>query len=400
MITKVILSPQRYVQGPGVLSAVSEHIGTLGIANPLVLADRNVIEVCRTVLGRGLESNGIGCRFEEFAGECTWSEVARVKAICLNGNHDAIISCGGGKTLDTGRAAASANAINAGVAPPQKMEGVGAGVPCVQVPTIASTDAPTARACLIYDDKGIFETVIIAPTNPAMVLVDTEIIARAPVRTLVAGMGDAMATYFEADTCHRTGAITHAGGLTSRTALTLARLAFDTLMEYGRKAKIENEAGVAGPALEAVVEANILLSGVGYESGGLSAAHAVAESLTILKDIFEFPSYHGEMVSFGTITHLLLEDRDPSLLEQVMEFYQSVGLPKTLKEIGLSTLSDEDLFRVADAASKDPLIRSMPGANRAPGEDGRFYDCDEILRCLKAADAYGRNFSREQGLQQ
>lgn len=228
-----------------------------------------------------------------------------IKEACQSGGNDAIISCGGGKALDAGRTAAAANAINAGVVPPEVIEGVGAGVPCVQVPTIAATDAPTAKVSVIYNEKGEFETFLVFPTNPAMVFVDTEVIAKAPVDQLVHGMGDALATYFEAEISYRTATPTLAGGLCSRTALMVAQLAFDTLMEYGLQAKIEVESNIAGPALEAVVEANILLSGLGYENGGLAAAHAIALSYTRIYHLFEKHPSHGQFVAFSTLTQLM-----------------------------------------------------------------------------------------------
>jgi len=101
------------------------------------------------------------------------------------------------------------------------------------------------------------ETFLVFPTNPAMIFVDTKIIADAPAETLVSGMGDALATYFEAAISDRTASPVLAGGLSTRTAQMMARLAFDTLMEYGVQAKVEAENHVAGQALEAVVEANI-----------------------------------------------------------------------------------------------------------------------------------------------
>jgi glycerol dehydrogenase len=105
-----------------------------------------------------------------------------------------------------------------------------------------------------------------------MVFVDTQIIANAPAETLVSGMGDALATYFEAAISYQTAAPVLAGGLSTRTAQMMARFALDTLMEYGIQAKLEAENNVAGQALEAVVEANILLSGLGYETGSFAAA--------------------------------------------------------------------------------------------------------------------------------
>jgi glycerol dehydrogenase len=209
----------------------------------------------------------------------------------------------------------------------------------------------------------------------------------------VAGMGDALSTYFEASICHRTASQTHSGGLPSRTALMMGRLAFDILMEYGVQAKVENKNGIAGPALEAVVEANILLSGLGYESGGLSAAHAIAESLTIIHDRFDPPPFHGEVVAFGTLVLLVMEESHRKALDPIIEFCRSVGLPTTFEEMGLRNPTDEDLSLVADAASKDPLIRSMPKANKVPNREQRFYDPSEILSSLKAADAYGRAYN-------
>ena len=388
METKIMVFPHRYVQGPGALASISEHLLLLGVCRPLVLLDPAVINVCREPIANDLEPKDMACQFLTFSGDSTWAEVARVKEACIEGQHDAIIACGGGKTLDTGRAAAACDVTNCGVVPPEPMADFGAGVICIQVPTIASTDAATSRACLIYDDKGGFETVIFVPTNPAMVLVDTTIISKAPVRTFVAGMGDALATYFEADTNRQTKALTPAGGRQTHLALTLARLAFDLLMKNGLNAKQENQAGIAGPALEAVVEANTLLSGLGFENGGLSAAHAIADCLTLFKDRFNTPPLHGEMVSYGTVVHLLLEGRDAKILDQVISFCKSVNLPTTLKSMGLSEISDEILWELAIASAKDPLIQSMPDADKIPDSEGRFYNPDKIFQALKTAEAH------------
>jgi glycerol dehydrogenase len=391
MNTKVLLAPHRYVQGPDVLAEIADHLAVFGIKNPLILVDPNALRAIHGSITRSLEGRGIPYAFTVFRGECTWGEISRVRDQCIQGGHDAIISCGGGKTMDTGRASATAKAVNVGVVPPKVIDKVGADCPCIQVPTIASTDAPTARACLVYSEEEVFQTVIIAPANPLMVLADTRIIAAAPVRTLVAGMGDALSTYFEASICDRTGSETHAGGLATRAALMMGRLAFDILMEYGLEARRENENGIVGPALEAVVEANILLSGVGYESGGLSAAHAIAESLTVIQDRFDPPPLHGEVVAFGTLALLWMEEeRKQEFLDRIIGFCRSVGLPTTFAEMGLRGLTDGELSMVADAAAKDPLIRSMPKANKVPNAEMRYYDPAEIVKCLKEADAYSR----------
>lgn len=74
-----------------------------------------------------------------------------------------------------------------------------------------------------------------------MVIVDTQIVAGAPARLLAAGIGDALATWFEARACSRSGATTMAGGKCTQAALALAELCYNTLIEEGEKAMLAAE---------------------------------------------------------------------------------------------------------------------------------------------------------------
>ena len=156
--------------------------------------------------------------------------------------------------------------------------------PVLICPTIASTDAPCSALSVIYTDEGVFEEYLFLPKNPDLVLMDTDVITASPVRLTVAGMGDALATYFEARACVTKGAGTCAGGLSTEAAYALAKLCFDTLMNEGVKAKIALDAGVCTKAVEKVIEANTLLSGIGFESCGLAGAHAIHNGLTVLPE--------------------------------------------------------------------------------------------------------------------
>jgi len=371
------------------MTQIGNHLETFGIKNPLILASPSAMKAVKDDISGSLDSRGVQYAFTEFGRACTWDEIFRVKEACLEGGHDAIISCGGGTAMDTGRAAAAGPAFS--TSPPEGFDPLGANVPYVQVPTIAATDAATASSSVIYDEHGAWVSFVLVRRNPAMVLVDTQIIAQAPVRTLVAGLGDALPTFFEMDVCRRTGAPTLAGGPATRTARMMARLCYDTVMEYGPRAVIENEAGVPGPALEAVVEANVLLSGLGYENGGVSAAHGLATSFSNFHNLFDPAPYHGELAAFSTLVQLIMEDKDSELLDEIFGFCQAVGLPTTFEELGLQDVTDEVLKKIAENASRGLLIRSMPRAKAAPDPEGRFYDALEIFHCLKAADAYGQD---------
>jgi glycerol dehydrogenase len=395
MPIRIMTAPLRYVQGPDALLRIGEQLQTLGIRNPLVLVDKNAREYVEVPLTNAFNAEGISYVFTEFGGECAWPEIERVKGACIRGGHDAVVSCGGGKTLDTGRCVASGRAVNVEKSPPEIFEKLGAVVPCINVPTIAATDASTSAASLVYADDGTLEATIIFPTNPTMVLVDTAVIAKAPVRLLVSGMGDALATYFEADMCFRTsGPSVQTGAQSTRAAQALAKLCLDILMDYGVHAKIEAETHVPGPSLDAVVEANVLLSGLGFESGGLSAAHAIGHAFHHIRHLFQQPLFHGELVAFGTLVQLVMEGRQPAFLDTIFAFCRAIGLPTTFSDMSLQGIDDKAIETVATVASKDILIKSFVGAKTKRDRQGRFFDHREIFLALKATDAYGRSLQK------
>ena len=394
MILKMFAAPLKYIQGPGALSRLGEQLQALGISNPLVLASRSARRAVELAIANSLKECGILCAFTDFGGKCTWKEIENIKNACIQGGHDAIVNCGGGKVLDAGRCAAAGIATNVMKVPPERIERFGAGVPCINIPTVAATDAATSASSLVHKEDGTVEAIMAFPTNPLMVCVDTTVIARSPVRLLVAGMGDALATYFEADMCFRTSTPSTSGrALSTRTGRALAKLCFDIVIEYGLQAKIEAEAQVAGPGIEAVTEANILLSGLGFQNGGLSAAHAVGNAFDYVAEAFRKPQFHGETVAFGTLVQLMLESRAPEFLNKIFGFCKAVGLPTTFEELTLNDQNDETLGRIAEVASRDILIRSMCGAGRERDLEGRFFDRSLILSALKAVDAYGRAMS-------
>ena len=252
-------------------------------------------------------------------------------------------------------------------------------------PTIASTDAPCSALSVIYTDEGVFEKYLFLPANPNLVMMDTEIIAKSPVRLTVAGMGDALATYFEARACQRSEATSCAGGNTTGAAMALAELCFDTLMEEGVKAKIALEAGVCTPAVEKIIEANTLLSGIGFESAGLAGAHAIHNGLTVLEECHHM--YHGEKVAFGTLAQLVLENVPHEELEEIIMWCIEVGLPVTLEELGAGNVTDEQLMEIAKAASAEgDTLQNMPFTVTP----------ESVFAAIKAADAYGRYYLGEE----
>jgi glycerol dehydrogenase len=339
MITTTIF-PGRYIQGYEAIKRLKKLIPKYGTRGFIILSPssyENILPEIRESLGESTEIVA-----EKFGRECSDEEINRLSDSATAGGCDVIIGIGGGKTLDTAKAVAH-----------------GMQKPVFIVPTIASTDAPCSALSVIYRPNGQIKRFLVYPKNPDVVLVDTKIIAKTPVRLLVSGMGDALATWFEAESCMIKYARNMTGSCGSMTAYALAQLCYETLLEHGMAAKLACEAGIVIPALEHVVEANTLLSGVGFESGGVAAAHAIHDGLNGLEATHEY--FHGEKVAFGTLTSLFLTDKPSETIDEVYSFCESVGLPTTLSELGLEDASPEDLRKVAKiACSEKESIHNEP----------------------------------------
>lgn len=357
MITTTIF-PSRYVQGPNALNLLGEELARLG-KKVLLLEDPFVAQNFSKVIAAGLAGK-LESHQEVFEGECCDEEIERLSKIA---GIDVVAGIGGGKAIDTAKAVAH-----------------NLGIPVAVVPTLASTDAPCSALSVIYTKTGEFDRYLILPQNPNLVLVDSAIVAKAPARFLVAGIGDALATWFEADSCATTKSGNMTGRLGSTTALGLAKMCFETLLDYGLLAKQSCEAGVTSPALEKVIEANTLLSGLGFESAGLAAAHAIHNGLTVLEETHAY--WHGEKVAFGTLVSLILTDKSPELIDMVFEFCESVGLPTTLADIGLASATDEDLMKVAMCATAEGETIHNEAGTITP---------EAVFLAIRATDSIGKS---------
>lgn len=351
--------PGRYVQGDKALQILGGEVSRQG-KKPFLICDSfvhaNLIDNVHAGMGSEIEYS-----VEKFLGECSDEEIERLKTIADKKNADVIVGIGGGKALDTAKAVAYYLNVRS-----------------VIVPSLASTDAPCSALSVIYDEAGSFKRYLVLPHNPDVVVVDTDIIAQAPVRLLIAGMGDAFATWFEAEDCRQKRGTNMTGRIGPMTAYSLAHLCHETLLEYGELAKLSCEQKVVTPALDHIIEANTLLSGLGFESGGLAAAHAIHNGLTALDETHEY--WHGEKVAIGVQAMMFLGDKPANLIDTVFNFSEAVGLPTTLSDIGLKDVTEAELIRVAEAACADGETIHNEPVEVTPSK---------VVAALKVANAEG-----------
>lgn len=366
-MTKIIGSPVRYTQGAGAAYELGKYAAKFA-DRALAIVGSNTAPVFDDILPEAF-TPATECACEEviFGGECSKSEIDRLCEEAKSRSCGVIIGIGGGKVLDTAKAVAFYS-----------------GLPVIVVPSAASSDAPCSSLSVIYTDDHVFEEYLYLPSNPDLVVVDTKIVAAAPIRLMASGMGDALATYFEARACDRSNSLNCLGGHVTLAAMGIAKLCYDTLLADGVNALLAAQAGAVTPSVERVIEANTYLSGVGFESGGLSAAHAIHNGLTVLPGTHRM--LHGEKVAFGVIAMLVLEGADEEELDTVVNFCIAMGLPVTFEQLGIPDVTADELMEVAKrAADPDDTAGNMT-VTVTP---------DTIFNALIGADAIGQYMSGE-----
>lgn len=360
-----MVSPERYVQGPGEFDNLKFYTDKFG-KKTAVFIDQFLYEEYMQRLEKMYADGEHLLQIFAFGTEVTEELICARSEGLETQRPDVVVGIGGGKTIDVAKAV-----------------GTRLKVPFVVVPTIAATDAPASSLSVIYREDGSHAGEFFYDHSPSILVVDSRIIAEAPVRFLISGMGDALATLIEADSTRRSGVpnlVYHtAGGFRQTLAgQAIAKACYDSLMKYGVLAKEACSQHVVTEALEHIIETNILLSGLGFENNATSGAHSVNDGLTVMKNSSR--TMHGEKVAFGCIVQLIAECAERTYLDEVLDFCMGVGLPVCLEDLYVEN-STENIRKIA-AASMHSNWGNMPFAVNE----------EFVFSAIKTADLYGKKF--------
>ncbi|MET3697866.1 glycerol 2-dehydrogenase (NAD+) [Bacillus oleivorans] len=338
---KVVTGPGQYVREANVLEKIGLYVKEFG-QSALLIGGETALSVAKPKIIKSLETNELPLLEPiPFSGECSWSEINRLVEIVHKFKPDVLIGIGGGKALDTVKAVAYAVKL-----------------PLIAVPTIAATCAAATPISILYYDEGIFIEISRKAKAPNVVLVDMEIIQSAPYRFLVAGIGDTLAKWFES----RASVQKVKPNARNQSAVRLANGIFQLLLEEGEAAIEAVKQGTENSSLEDVVDSIILISGSVSGYGGddcrTAAAHAIYSGLTIFPEVHD--TYHGEIVAYGILAQLCLEEKPIKEITDLISFYQKVKLPYQLLQMGIQTLSPEQWKQLGEVSVTIEDMANMP----------------------------------------
>ena len=326
----LLVSPALVLRGEKALSQAGEALSRFGQRPLIVGGDRTRILI-QPQLEPLVKQYRLNAAEASYAPDCSENSLASLRTAVSDHQADFVIGVGGGKALDTAKLLAHQCEL-----------------PVVTIPTSAATCAAWSALSNIYSDAGAFQYDVSLKRCPDLLILDYGLMQTAPQRTLVAGIGDAIAKWYEASVSSGSATAT-----LTIAAVQQARVLRDLLLQS--TAALE-EPGSA--AWREVVDATVLLAGVVGGLGGANcrtvAAHAVHNGLTHIPAAHG--ALHGEKVAYGILVQLRLEEMvqgnqlATSARQQLLQFYAKIGLPRTLEELGLGEISLSELRHAAAIA--------------------------------------------------
>ena len=282
--TLLAVAPARILRGHNILLEAAAAIAGLA-KRPLIVSGDRSGAIVHSHLQPALEQHQLIANHTSYLPDCCETSLAYLRQTASDRRADCIIGVGGGKALDTAKLLAHQCQL-----------------PVVTIPTSPATCAAWTALSNIYSDTGAFQYDVPLERAPDLLVLDYTLLQAAPQRLLVAGIGDALAKWYEASASsgQATATLTIA-------AVQQARVLRDILLQ-------KSVAALQSPGGEdwrEIVDATVLLAGVSGGLGGANcrtvAAHAVHNGLTHLSAVHG--TLHGEKVAYGILVQLRLEEK-------------------------------------------------------------------------------------------
>ena len=322
-------APQEYECRVGAWDDLEEHLNRRKIKRVMILHGKESWEAAKPYFPTLMNIEKCSVYY---GGECTDEKTAELKQIVEQKHLEGIVAVGGGKIADLGKAIANQ-----------------CDKPILILPTLAATCAAYTPLSVIYKTDGSMDRYDVFPQSNALVLIEPRVILSSPIELMIAGIGDTVAKWYEADAMISQLEIQP---IEIQVSAFAAKKCRDVLLSDSQEALNAMKEKELNQAFLNVVETNILLGGMvggfGDDYGRTAGAHSIHDALTILPESHQ--QLHGNKVAYGVFVQLVIENKW-SEIERLLPFYRSLDLPTSLKEMNL-VLSDDEYMRVAERAAE------------------------------------------------
>ncbi|CZQ81173.1 alcohol dehydrogenase iron-type [Trichococcus palustris] len=281
---------------------------------------------------------------DKFGGECSYEEVNRIAELATSHQADAIIAVGGGKIMDAVKyAAAKAGCLLN-----------------VMVPTLASNCAPWTPLSVMYTEDGVFIRYDFMPQQASILLLDPQLLVDSPKDFFVAGLADTLAKWYESDEILSLPENEHQPMLMmARHAASICRQA---ILDYAEMAIAGLEAGEATETFaklaEVIISISGMVGGMGDTLARTTIAHEIHDAITAYPESHHF--LHGHKVAYGILVQLAFEKKWAEI-DNLIPFYEHLDIPKSLHDLHLDRLTDEEILDIATLATKpEAPVHGLP----------------------------------------
>ncbi len=359
--------PSRVLFGINVAEKIGVEAKRLGAAKVLVVTDKGVSKTGAPERIRALLVKE-GLVAEVWDGAETEPSIGCVVGLrdyISKGGFDLLVGLGGGSCMDVAKAAA---VLSRNEGDPEdyfaggKREFARPGIPCIMIPTTAGTGAEITWDAVVKDKTGIKAVFEHAYVMPTLAIVDPTMSASMPPRLTASSGVDALSHAIESSLTKFTNPITFALALQS-IRLISENLRTAVYHPNNLEARYNMALATLTEAFSEMNAGDVEAHGFGHLIGsvyriphgvacGLALPHAMEFNVVVSADRL---AAIAEAMGVDT-TGLTLRQAAYAAVDAVSELIEDVGLPTTLKEVGIKK---EDLPKLAEQAVTIPWIKVM-----------------------------------------
>ena len=324
--------PREVLLGRDILSRVKDIVNRFSFKAPLILTGPHTYKIAASKIEEEVQAD------LSIIEKSTISTIEDIQSLICDNSNDVIIGVGGGRIMDSSKLSATWTTL-----------------PWISVPTSPSNDSMSSQAISFLlsreaEEKGKFKKA----HAPLGVVIDMDIVEKAPRRMLIAGCGDLISNY----TAVRDWELAHRlkGEYYSEYAAALSMMSAKLVVENARMVKDTPEEG-ARLVVKGLVSSGVAMSIAGSSRPASGSEHLFSHAL----DLLGCRAYHGEQSGVGTIMMNYLHNADWKSVRDVLMF---IGAPTTATELGVDAATVVEALTLCHTLRKRYTILGENGITK------------------------------------